>query len=103
MYPLMRNFSDIFPEDLPPGLSPIRGIEHQIDLVPGALLPILLAYRYNLEEAKELQRQLQEIIARGYVRENMIPCSGWLNENVYGKLSYQQDNKQVSLSYTAFG
>ena len=35
---LIRDFADIFPEDMPPGLPPIRGIEHQIDLVPGVPL-----------------------------------------------------------------
>ncbi|XP_074271235.1 uncharacterized protein LOC141595164 [Silene latifolia] len=31
---LLKEFEDVFPEDLPPGLPPIRVIEHQIDLIP---------------------------------------------------------------------
>jgi hypothetical protein len=31
---LLKEFIDVFPEELPEGLPPIRGIEHQIDLVP---------------------------------------------------------------------
>ncbi|XP_074303261.1 uncharacterized protein LOC141637713 [Silene latifolia] len=54
---LLHEFKDVFPEDVPPGLPPIRGIEHQIDLVPGAPLPNKAAYRSNPEETKELQRQ----------------------------------------------
>ncbi|PKI44702.1 hypothetical protein CRG98_034879 [Punica granatum] len=56
-------------------LPPIRGIEHQIDLVPGSALPNRPAYRCNPNEAKELQRQVNELLEKGYVRESMSPCS----------------------------
>ena len=29
----------MFPNDVPSGLPPTRGIEHQIDFVPGATIP----------------------------------------------------------------
>ncbi|KAK1696358.1 hypothetical protein QYE76_013055 [Lolium multiflorum] len=32
----MKEFGDVFPEEVPAGLPPLRGIEHQIDLIPGA-------------------------------------------------------------------
>ncbi|XP_074278570.1 uncharacterized protein LOC141602163 [Silene latifolia] len=44
---LLEEFGDVFPNDLPAGLPPIRGIEHQIDLVPGSTLPNKAAYRCN--------------------------------------------------------
>ncbi|XP_074305313.1 uncharacterized protein LOC141640409 [Silene latifolia] len=72
---LLEEYQDIFPDDLPPGLPPIRGIEHQIDLVPGASLPNKAAYRCNPEETKELQRQINELVSRGFVRESMSPCA----------------------------
>ena len=56
-------------------MPPIRGIEHQIDLIPGAPLPNKAAYRCNPEETKELQRQIDELVAHGYVRESLSPCA----------------------------
>ncbi|XP_074303260.1 uncharacterized protein LOC141637712 [Silene latifolia] len=72
---LLEEFRDVFPDELPDGLPPLRGIEHQIDLIPGAALPNKPAYRCNPEEAKELQRQVQELIDRGYVQESLSPCA----------------------------
>ena len=36
---LLQEYEDVFLNDVPSGLSPIRGIEHQIDFVPGATIP----------------------------------------------------------------
>jgi hypothetical protein len=63
-----------FPAEIPPGLPPLRGIEHQIDLIPGAMLPNHATYSTNLEETKEIQRQVQELLDHGYVRESLSPC-----------------------------
>ena len=53
---LLQEYEDIFSAEIPPGLPPMRGIEHQIDLIPGATLPNHAAYRTNPEETKEIQR-----------------------------------------------
>jgi hypothetical protein len=52
----------------------LRGIEHQIDLIPGASLPNRAAYTTNPEEMKEIQRHVQELLDNGYVRESLNPC-----------------------------
>ena len=36
---LLQEYDDVFPEDIPDGLPPIRGTEHQIDFMPGATIP----------------------------------------------------------------
>ncbi|KAH9698112.1 Endonuclease [Citrus sinensis] len=70
-----RDFDDVFPNEVPNDLPPIRGIEHQIDFVPGATIPNRPAYRSNPKETKDLQRQVEELLAKGYVREIMSPCA----------------------------
>ncbi|WVZ97508.1 hypothetical protein U9M48_043035 [Paspalum notatum var. saurae] len=48
---ILQEYADVFPKDLP------TGIEHQIDLIPGAQLPNRAPYRTNPDETKEIQRQ----------------------------------------------
>jgi hypothetical protein len=36
---LLQEFKDVFPAEIPPELPPLRGIEHQINLIPDASLP----------------------------------------------------------------
>jgi hypothetical protein len=62
---LLREFDDVFPEDIPIGLPPLRGIEHQIDLVPGASMPDRPASRSNPDE----------LVMKGYIHESMSPCA----------------------------
>jgi hypothetical protein len=52
---ILQEFKDVFSAEIPPRLSPLRGIEHQIDLILGTSLPNRAAYRTNPEETKEIQ------------------------------------------------
>jgi hypothetical protein len=72
---LLQEFKDVFPAEIPPGLPPLRGIEYQIDLILSASLPNRAVYRSNLEEMKEIQRQVQELLDNGYVRGSLSPCA----------------------------
>jgi hypothetical protein len=36
---LLQDFDDLFPDDIPSRLPPLRGIKHQLDFVPGASIP----------------------------------------------------------------
>ena len=72
---LLQEFEDVFQEEVPSGLPPIRGIEHQIDFIPRAVILNRATYRSNPEETKELQRQFEELMSKGYVRESMSPCA----------------------------
>ncbi|XP_044472229.1 uncharacterized protein LOC123200910 [Mangifera indica] len=72
--PVLTIFEYISPNELPPSLSPPRCIKHQIDLILTAPLPNKPAYRCNLKKTKELQRQVNEFIEKGYMRPSMNPC-----------------------------
>jgi hypothetical protein len=74
IFDVLQEYEDVFPNEVPPGLPPKRGIEHQIDLVPGAPLPNWPPYRTNPEETKEILCQVQELLDKWYVKESLSPC-----------------------------
>ena len=75
LIPFLEEFGDVVLDEIPFGLPPMRDMQHCIDLVPGFVLPNKLAYRMNPKEHKELRRQVEELIEKGLVRENMSPCA----------------------------
>ncbi|GJQ98386.1 putative reverse transcriptase domain-containing protein [Tanacetum coccineum] len=62
--PVVKEFSDVFPKDLP-GLPPVRQVEFQIDLIPGAAPVARTPYRLAPSEMQELSNQLQELADLG--------------------------------------
>ncbi|GJS80517.1 putative reverse transcriptase domain-containing protein [Tanacetum coccineum] len=70
--PVVREFPEVFPEDLP-GLPPVRQVEFQIDLMPGAAPVARAPYRLAPSEMQELSDQLQELADRGFIRPSTSP------------------------------
>ncbi|GJU89058.1 hypothetical protein Tco_1301481 [Tanacetum coccineum] len=64
--PVVRKFLKIFPKNLP-GLPPVRQVEFQIDLIPGAAPVARAPYRLAPSEMQELSNQLQELADRGFI------------------------------------
>jgi len=62
---ILQEFEDVFPSSVPSRLPPLRGIEHQIDLVPEVSLSNRPTYRSNPQETKEIQRHVEELIGKG--------------------------------------
>ncbi|KAD4179563.1 hypothetical protein E3N88_28154 [Mikania micrantha] len=70
--PVVRDFSDVFPDDLP-GLPCDRDIEFKIDLIPGAKPIAKAPYRLAPSELKELMTQLQDLLDKGFIRPSISP------------------------------
>jgi hypothetical protein len=71
----MLHFDDVFPYDLPNALPPVRDIQHCIEIVPSSSLPNRSAYRMTPLEKEELQKQVFELLHKGYIKHSINPCS----------------------------
>ncbi|GJQ91474.1 putative reverse transcriptase domain-containing protein [Tanacetum coccineum] len=70
--PVIQDFPEVFPEDLP-GLPPPRQVEFRIDLILGAAPVARAPYRLAPSEMKELSKQLQELLEKGFIRPSSSP------------------------------
>nr|GFD19440.1 hypothetical protein [Tanacetum cinerariifolium] len=65
--PIVLEFPNVFPDELP-GIPPVREVEFNIELIPGAEPISKVPYRMAQVELKELKDQLQELLERGFIR-----------------------------------
>ncbi|KAD1378137.1 hypothetical protein E3N88_42914 [Mikania micrantha] len=71
--PVVRDYPDVFPEDLP-GFPPPRQVQFRIDLTPRAAPIARAPYRLAPSEMHELSNQLQELLDKGFIRPSFLPC-----------------------------
>ncbi|XP_023537935.1 uncharacterized protein LOC111798828 [Cucurbita pepo subsp. pepo] len=70
---VLNSYADIMPEGLPQTLPPRRGIDHEIELLPGVKPPAKNAYRMAPTELAELRKQLDELLTAGFIRPTKAP------------------------------
>nr|GEV54061.1 putative reverse transcriptase domain-containing protein [Tanacetum cinerariifolium] len=108
--PVICEFPDVFPKDLP-GLPPPRQVEFEIELVPGAALVARMPYRLAHLEMKELAKQLQELSDKGFIRPSSSPIDDLFDQlqgsSVYSKIDLRSAYHQLcvqekDISVTAF-
>ncbi|GJR13879.1 hypothetical protein Tco_0796531 [Tanacetum coccineum] len=88
----------IVQEDLP-GLPPIRQVEFQIDLVPGAAPVARAPYRLAPSELQELSTQLQELSDKGFIRPKSMTCL----ISCKGEESTLRSTKDLVITNSEFG
>nr|GEX33893.1 putative reverse transcriptase domain-containing protein [Tanacetum cinerariifolium] len=96
--PIVRDFSEIFLEDLP-GLPLTRQVEFQIDLIPGAAPVARAPYRLAPSKMMELSDQLQELSNKGFIRPSSSPwgASVLFVKKKDGSLEIEKCNGRINL------
>jgi hypothetical protein len=69
---VVRDFSDVFLEELPE-IPPDREVEFVVDLLPGTAPISKRPYKMSVEELKEFKKQLTELQEARYIRSNSSP------------------------------
>jgi hypothetical protein len=69
---VVRDFPDVFPEELP-GMPPEREVEFVIDLLPGTAPISKRPYQMFVKELQELKKQLTELQEAGYIHPSSSP------------------------------
>lgn len=70
---LLKEYSDVFPDDLPASLPPHRDVEHKIDLEAGSVPPHRPTFRMSPKELDELKKQLADLTAHGFITPSKSP------------------------------
>ncbi|GJY47458.1 putative reverse transcriptase domain-containing protein [Tanacetum coccineum] len=105
--PIVSEFQDVFPEELP-GIPPIRDVEFNIELIPGAEPISKAPYRMAPIELKELKDQVARVVGASFIRPSVSPWVGhqfvrFKKKDDRFKIGYHQLRvKEQDISKTAF-
>jgi hypothetical protein len=70
---VLEEFSNVMPEKLPENLPPRRRVDHVIEVMLEVAPPAKAPYRMSHEELKKLKVQLEELLAKGYIKPSKSP------------------------------
>ena len=70
---LIKEHQDIFPKKLPKGVPPKREVHHKIEIDPGSKPPYRPPYRLGPAEQDELEEQIKDLLAQGFIRPSCSP------------------------------
>ena len=70
---LLEEFADLFPDELPKGLPPLRPMDHRIDLKPWFKPPARRAYRMAPQEEGTLRETLDDLLEKSLIEPANSP------------------------------
>src|SRR3954447_9949996 len=71
--PLLLEYKDVFPEELPHDLPPQRNVDHKIDVVPGSEPFKRGIYPLSQQQLKVLREELDRLLELGLIRPSISP------------------------------
>ena len=100
MRKLLKEYTDVFPAELPLGLPPEREVDHRIPLLPGTQPVARKQYRLSQLEIKELQRQLEIHLKACRIRRSVSPYNApslFVPKKLLNKLRWCLDYRGLNL------
>ncbi|KAE9161276.1 hypothetical protein PF002_g32411 [Phytophthora fragariae] len=97
-YEVLREYRDVLPDDIPAELPQDKGVQHEIDLVPGTKCCVTRQWPLPREQVKAIDDFFESRRKAGQVRESKSPHSaptfcvkkaqgGWRIVHAYNKLN----------------
>ncbi|GMF64241.1 unnamed protein product [Phytophthora fragariaefolia] len=96
LYEVLREYKDVLPDDIPAELPQDKGVQHEIDLVPGTKYCVTRQWPLPREQVKAIDDFFESRRKAGQVRESKSPRSaptfcvkkaqgGWRIVHAYNK------------------